>query len=266
MQSLHLHTTNLHTTTCSRLKHAFATTSPSSPMLVRVAFVCFCTVLLLPVFSLRLSAQQEQRVTEKKTTTDEQGQTRQTSSVTEMKIEEILPPLTNIIHCAPFRLPWMYNLNYTRAVSNALAVGGGIEFPTTINGDDVNGWGLVGEVRFYPGNVALRGFYVAGGLNFHSIAQRRTDYIPSSTVGATPMFQTRTYNYTPLSLGITTGWVLFAWRDLAIDLGLGVKHHLIGAESVTLNAYGFREGLSNTGPEIFRGTAPTVRINIGYAW
>ncbi|TAE21666.1 MAG: hypothetical protein EAZ92_16635 [Candidatus Kapaibacterium sp.] len=230
-------------------------------------FICFCIVLLLPPLAPQLSAQQEQRVTEKKTTTDEQGQTHQTSSVTEMKVEEILPPLANIIHCGAFRLPWMYNLNYARAVSSTVAIGGGIEFPTTINGDDINGWGLVGEVRFFPANVALRGFYVAGGLNFHSISQRRIDYLHGSTpLGTMPIVQTRTYDYTPLSLGITTGWVLFAWRDLAIDLGLGVKHHLISAQSLTTNPYGFREGLTNMGPEIFTGTAPTVRINIGYAW
>jgi hypothetical protein len=224
-----------------------------------VAIAFFCTATL--------SAQQEQRVTERRTMTDEQGQTHKTSSVVETRIEDLLPPVTNIIHTGAFRLPWMYNLNYVHAISNQFAVGGGLEFATNLDGQQNRGWGIVAEARFYPGNPgqALRGFYVAGGINVHSLQRERIDYTPDPVNHMNPgQFKTETLYFTPLSLGLTTGWVLFAWKDLAIDLGLGVKHHLISAQY--RNRFGSSGGMENVGPDIFAGTAPTVRINVGYAW
>lgn len=221
-------------------------------------------VTITITFPQTMTAQQEQRITEKRTLTDEQGQTHKTSSVVETKVEDVLPPVTNIIHTGAFRLPWMYNLNYTHAISSNVAIGGGLEFPTSITEDQTRGWGAVTEVRFYPGNQALRGFYVAGGLNFHNFSRERTDYIPDPNPMNPPQIKTETVYFTPLSLGITTGWVLFAWKDLAIDLGLGVKQHLISAQ--TRNRFGSSEGAEYIGPDIFAGTAPTVRINVGYAW
>lgn len=228
------------------------------------SFLMLCVMTVISTATL--SAQQEQRVTERRTLTDEQGQVHKTSSVVETRIEDVLPPITNIIHTAPFRLPWMYNLNYVRAISNQFAVGGGLEFATNLDGQRNQGWGIVAEARFYPGNPgqALRGFYVAGGVNFHSLQRERADYIPDPNPMNPGQFKTETLYFTPLSLGLTTGWVLFAWKDLAIDLGLGVKHHLISAQY--RNRFGSSEGMENVGPDIFAGTAPTVRINIGYAW
>lgn len=232
---------------------------------IPAAFGILLLIFCLTIPSTRLSAQQEQRVTENRTTTDENGQTKKTSSVTETKIEDLLPAVSNIIHTSPFRLPWMYNLNYTRAISSNMAIGGGIEFPTTVNSNDTRGWGVVTEARFYPAAQALRGFYVGGGFNFHSFSREITTYEPDPNPNNPPRINTYTASSTPLSLGITTGWVLFAWRDLAIDLGVGVRTHLISAD-VRNTRTGAWESSTNIGPDIFTGTAPTVRVNVGYAW
>jgi hypothetical protein len=212
-----------------------------------------------------LLAQQEQRVTEKRTVTDETGQARKTTEVIERKVEDISSTVQNMIQTGAFRLPWMYNLYYTRAISSNVAISAGVELPTTLAGQFTpQGIGVAAEARFYPGNMALRGFYVAGGLNFHSLRTRSVDYEPNPDPKIPPTFKEVERNYTPLSLGITTGWVILVWNELSIDLGLGVKHHLISAEYKNRN--GYSEAITNVGPDIFAGTAPTVRINVGYAW
>jgi hypothetical protein len=219
----------------------------------------------LLVCTTTLLAQQEQRVTEKRTVTDETGQTRKTTEIVESKVEDISPTVQNIIHTGAVRLAWMYNLNYTRAISNNVAISGGLELPTSIAGPfSPKGFGAVAEARFYPGNMALRGFYLAGGLNFHSLRTRSVDYEPGPTPTSTPTITEVERNFTPLSIGITTGWVILAWNELSIDLGLGVKHHLISAEYKA--RFGYAETITSIGPDVFGGTAPTVRINVGYAW
>jgi hypothetical protein len=225
----------------------------------------FGLLIGVSVCTITLSAQQEQRVTEKRILTDETGQARKTTEVIERKVEDISPTVQNMIHTGAFRLPWMYNLNYTRAVSSNIAAGGGVEFPTSfMDRSSAQGFGVVAEARFYPGNMALRGFYVAGGLNFHALRTKSVDYEPGPTPTSPPIYKEVERNFTPLSLGITTGWVILVWNELAIDLGLGVKHHLISAEYKNNN--GYSETITSVGPDIFAGTAPTVRINVGYAW
>jgi hypothetical protein len=243
-------------------------------VLLRIRFVTTATLIAVVLLvGSNLSAQSlEQRTTEQRTTTDDGGKVSRTTSVIETRIEDVTPAPKHALLISPVRLFWMYNLNYLHALNETIAIGGGVEFPTSLGYSSVkSGFGVTAEARFYPGRAAIRGFYVAPVLSFHSFTVERTSYYNYSgqySPGQQYQAQTTTTNPTPFSMGVITGWTLFLWNDLAVDLGVGFKHHFISDEvKLTTTPAGYTEtNYVSLGADIFRGTVPVVRINLGYAW
>ncbi len=213
---------------------------------------------------------QEQRVTEQRTLTGEDGRVSKTSEVIERKIEDITPPARHLISAAPVRMIWMANIGYMHSINNNFAVGGNIDIPTSIDGRSVDGRGVSGfgvsvEGRYYPGANGLRGFYLAPGLNVHTFSVTEYNYSYSSA----PQ-QSRQVSITPFSFAVIGGWV-FNWGDLSLDLGLGFKSHISNGANPsvtsTLTPYSVGErGLGMLGLDSFNGTMPVFRINLGYSW
>lgn len=217
------------------------------------------------------STTQEQRITEQRTTTNEDGKVARTSSVIETKIEDITPPTRHLIYAAPIRMIWMANIGYMHSLTNMFAVGGNLELPTSVDSRVLRGFGASVEGRFYPGANGLRGFYLAPGLNLHTFTVNQYDYNTTPILqpnGTWSSPQPREITVTPFSLEVVGGWV-FNWGDLSLDFGLGFKTHLSGGVDpavVTPNTYITERGLSSVGLDSFSGTMPVFRINVGYSW
>lgn len=215
---------------------------------------------------------QEQRVTEQRTLTGEDGRVSKTSEVIERKIEDITPPARHLISAAPVRMIWMANIGYMHSINNNFAIGGNIDIPTSIDGRSIDGRGVSGfgvsvEGRYYPGANGLRGFYLAPGLNVHTFSV--TEY-SNSYISSGPPPAPRQVSITPFSFAVIGGWV-FNWGDLSLDLGLGFKSHISNGASPsatsTLTPYSVGErGLGMLGLDSFNGTMPVFRINLGYSW
>lgn len=217
---------------------------------------------------------QEQRVTERRTVVDENGNVIRTEAVIETKVEDITPPTRNMFYASPIRMIWMANIGFMHALTPSFAVGGNIDVPISLDSRVVGGFGVSAEGRFYPGANGLRGFYLAPGFNIHTLTVRSYDYSPPVTQPGgtwTPPQQTvRLETATPISLAITSGWV-FNWGDLTIDLGIGFKGHIVNGLSeipapTPTNPFPERAGVGSVGPDVFNGTVPTFRLNLGYSW
>ncbi|MCU0425167.1 MAG: hypothetical protein MUF71_06015 [Candidatus Kapabacteria bacterium] len=212
---------------------------------------------------------QEQRVTERRTVTDEDGKVSRTSAVIETKIENIAPPTRHLIYAAPVRMIWMANIGYMRAISNTFAFGGNIDIPTAIDSRVQSGFGISVEGRYYPGGNGLRGFYLAPGLNFHSFQAMQYSFGPVTPTMPNPRTTPTQVTATPFSVAAIGGWV-FNWGDLSLDFGLGFKAHLIsGTPSNTATFpvyYGGERGVGAVGFDSFSGTMPVFRVNVGYSW
>jgi hypothetical protein len=215
---------------------------------------------------------QEQRVTERRTVVDEKGNAIRTEAVIETKVEDITPPTRNMFYASPVRMMWMANIGFMRALSPSFAVGGNIDVPISLNNPAPSGFGVSAEGRFYPGANGLRGFYLAPGFNIHTLTVRSYDYDYSPPGGTSnpPQQTVRLETATPISLAITSGWVL-NWGDLTIDLGIGFKGHIVNGLSETpaptpTNPFPEPAGVGSVGPDVFNGTVPTFRLNLGYSW
>lgn len=247
---------------------SFLKVSQSLVWALMVVIGCRATVLAQNAGSTPV---QEQRITEQRTVTSEDGKVSRTSAVIETKVENIAPPTRHLIYAAPVRMIWMANLGYMRAINNTFAVGGNLEIPTSTDGRVQGGFGFSLEARYYPGANGLRGFYLAPGLNFHTLQTLHYSFTPITPVMPNPTpTPPSQITATPLSLGAVGGWV-FNWGDLSLDLGLGFKTHLInGVESLSttpgVSYYGSERGVSAVGLDSFRGTMPVFRINVGYSW
>lgn len=224
-----------------------------------------------PALWAQSSPVQEQRVTERRTVTGEDGKTERTSSIIERKVEDITPPTKHLIYAAPVRMIWMANIGYMHSLSDKFAVGGNLELPTSIDSRVLRGFGIAAEGRFYPGANGLRGFYIAPGLNLHTFTANQYDYNANPVLqpnGTWTTPQPRQITVTPFSLALIGGWV-FNWGDLSLDFGLGFKTHLsngVDPTTVTSTSVVSERGLSGVGLDSFSGTMPVFRINVGYSW
>ena len=111
----------------------------------------------------------------------------------------------------PLKFLLFYNISYFHKISDAAAIGGGIQFPTP---KDISGFGANLEARFYPTGKNLRGFYVAPNVSYNSL----TDDVEDKTVSIT-------------SIGGLVGWQWFLGDQFAIGLGIGVDYYFFTGES-----------------------------------
>ncbi len=141
-------------------------------------------------------------------------------------ITEDVTPRTNMITINPLKFFLFYNLSFYHSFDNTLALGVGFQVPT-IKG--IDGFGLNGEIRIYPKNKSLRGFYVAPNVSYNLIEE-----------------------VSIVSVGALLGWQWFPGEDFAIGLGIGLDYYLFGKDEGDLSFY--------------NGAAPALRFDIGYAW
>ncbi len=160
------------------------------------------------------------------------GDTTVTTSTIISKSEDITPH-NQMIVVNPLKFFLFYNLTYFHRLSEGAALGIGVQTPTPA---DFNGFGINAEVRFYPSNRALRGFYIAPNISYNRITE-----VSSNT------------STSPFSVGALFGWQWFPGDDFAIGLGLGVDYY-------TSTDSG-NDALGN-----YSGTMPAIRFDIGYAW
>ena len=199
---------------------------------------------------------QTTEVKEHKTEVDSAtGKITTTTAVIE-KTEEETYPYTDMININPLKFFVAYNLNWVHKLSSNLAFGLGAEVTTT-HGDygyEQTGWGVLGEVRFYPSKKSMHGFYIAP--NF-SLTRMSNVYYYSELED----FGSGVYSATTLSLGLLIGWQWYPATDFSIGLGLGVDDYIpLNSRNGSLSDFNLLGGIYG------RGSSPTVRFDLGYVW
>jgi hypothetical protein len=181
------------------------------------------------------SALGQDRTDEKKWTIDpETGDTIYTEAVIISQTEDITPRNSMII-INPLKFLLFYNISYYHKLSDAVAIGGGIQFPTL---RDINGFGANAEVRLYPNGRNLKGFYFAPNISYNSLSESNSDESISL-----------------FSIGGLIGWQWFPGDQFAIGLGIGADYYFLSDENQ-----------ENDDFESYSGMAPLLRFDIGFAW
>jgi hypothetical protein len=157
--------------------------------------------------------------------------------------------INNAITVNPLKFFLFYNLTYYRALSPSLAFGIGAQIPTL---HDLGGFGLNGELRFYPSEKSLRGFYIAPNVSYTHITYTFSTYDISGNASSSS-----DGSGTSTSIGVLIGWQWFPGDEFAIGLGIGVDYYFlsagVGGSSVDFGSLG-------------NGTVPALRFDIGYGW
>ena len=176
----------------------------------------------------------QDRTDEKKWTIDpETGDTIYTESVIISKTEDITPRNSMII-VNPLKFLLFYNISYFHKLSDAVAIGGGLQMPTL---SGIEGFGVNAEARFYPKGNNMRGFYFAPNISYNNLSGKNDDNSVSIT-----------------SVGGLIGWQWFPGDQFAIGLGIGADYYFFSGDNS-----------SNDFSKI-NGTAPALRFDIGFAW
>ncbi len=175
------------------------------------------------------------RTEETRTTTDSTGKTNVTQSVVISRSEDITPH-SNMIVVNPLKFFLFYNISYFHRLNEGTALGFGVQTPTL---SGISGFGVNAEVRLYPSQRSLRGFYIAPNFSYNRLE-------------STPLFGDSKTLVSPMSLGVLFGWQWFPGDDFALGFGLGMDYYWSGDKEAVITRYD--------------GTAPALRFDIGYGW
>lgn len=211
-------------------------------------FLSISLFLLVAVCASMAQVRTEETIT----TTDSTGKS---TTVTVMKVGTTtdVTPRTDMIVLNPLKFLLFYNLSYFHSISPNMAIGGGIQIPTSLLDEAFGGFGVNLEGRFYPGKRALKGFYLAPNVSMNFLNSTITTYDFDPTTGREVMHE-RTSSAMVSSVGALAGWQWFVGDDFAIGLGLGIDHYIIST-SDDVNDF-----------ETISGTLPSLRFDIGYGW
>lgn len=176
------------------------------------------------------------------------GQTTSKSTTTKI-VEEVYPPLNNMITVNPLKFFLYYNLNYYHAVTDGVVIGGGLQMPTL---KDIGGFGANLEARFHPSGKRMRGFYVAPNTSFNRMS---TSYTRSDSSGTR---REETVSTTAISIGALIGWQWFPGDEFAMGLGIGFDRYFLSSES--------DDDINSIFSAFSGGFTPALRFDIGYAW
>ena len=173
-----------------------------------------------------------------------------------VKTEEDISPYTDMLNINPLKFLLAYNLNWMHKLSSNTAIGFGAELGTAF-ASDVEGtsWGVLGEFRFYPSKRSLHGFYVAPNFSF-----TQTTNIYYYTTDASGNYSYVQGTEQMLSVGILAGWQWFPATDFSMGFALGVDDY------IPINQKGNDEDFDLFGGMYGKGTSPTLRFDLGYAW
>jgi hypothetical protein len=136
------------------------------------------------------------------------------------------------------RLAWNPSITYYRSIADPVVIGAGALYH--INSPfmgDVKAVEVSTELRLLPFGEDMRGFYIAGYLNYASVVANRSA-------------QSYTWWW---SHGWVAGWQWFPMYNVAAGMGMGAEWWHFDAS---------RSGYSKEG---YSGT-PIFRFDIGYAW
>ena len=192
-------------------------------------------ILAVLVILAVTTATAQERSEETVTTTDSTGTTTTVKIVRVTETEDI-SVTKNLIVINPLKFFVLYNIGYVRAVTPSIAVGGSIQTPTM---QGVSGFGFNLEGRFYPSARHLRGFYVAPNISQNWLGSDESDE-----------------SVTSFSVGVLVGWQWFPGDDFGLGLGIGIDRYFLDSSN------GDETNIFSP----FNGTAPALRVDIGYAW
>ena len=216
-------------------------------------FVVLCSMFLL---ASPLLAQTE--VKQHTVSIDSATGKRTVSTDSIVKTEEDITPYANMVNINPLKFLLAYNLNWVHKVSSSTAFSIGAELGTNLGSEPSFGtaWGLLSEYRFYPGGKSMHGFYVAPDISYTQTTNvYYYTYDPNTQVSSQG-----TYTAQMLSVGVLAGWQWFPGTDFSMGLALGIDDY------IPLGTQHDNEDFNLLGGLYGKGTSPTLRFDIGYAW
>lgn len=221
-------------------------------MIAHSATTAILSVILISANGLRAQTEVQQHKVSIDSAT---GKTTVTTE-TIVKTEEEITPYTDMLNINPLKFIIAYNLNWMHKLSSNTAFGFGAEI-STVHGIDVGtSWGMLGEFRFYPSKKSMHGFYVAPNISF-----TQTSDVYYYTTDASDNFSNGIYTEQMFSVGLLIGWQWFPGTDFSMGLAFGVDDY------IPLNQKGDDyEDFDLLGGLYGKGTSPTIRFDLGYAW
>jgi hypothetical protein len=214
--------------------------------------IVFLGLLILTVSGLRAQTEVEQH----KISIDSATGKRTVTTDTIIKTEQNISPYTDMININPLKFILAYNLSWVHKLSSNTAFGIGAEYEDFLNENPA--WGILGEFRFYPSKKSLHGFYVAPNFSF---TQTNNVYYfmydPASGIT-----NSGTFTAQMLTLGVLLGWQWFPADDFSMGFAIGADDY-IPLNQKSGNNY---EDFNLLGGMYGKGTLPTLRFDLGYAW
>jgi hypothetical protein len=216
----------------------------------RIIITTVLTGLLIVAGAAAQTKTVEETRTESQTQVDSTtGKVVTTSSVVSLSKREDITPRSHMISVDPIKFWMMYNINYHYALTPLIAVGGGIQAPTTFAPDELSGFGFTLDAQFYVAKRSFRGFYVSPTFSLTSISY--DDYVYDA--GGSRVDRR---SETPISLGLYTGWTFSVFEDCTTQLALGADLNIVPTTAQNVIGLGSSE----------KGLTPGAKLTIGYAW
>lgn len=215
------------------------------------------TIALSGLLALSLGDLRAQTKVEQHTISIDSATGKRTVTIdTIIKKEENVTPYTDMINVNPLKFFLAYNLSWVHKTGTSTAISVGTEYENILN--NTSAWGILGEFRYYLSKKSLHGFYVAPNFSFtQSSNVFYSTYDPGSGI-----YSTGTYTAQMMSLGVLIGWQWFPADDFSMGFGIGVDDY-IPLNQKTGDNY---EDFNLLGGLYGKGTSPTLRFDLGYAW
>lgn len=191
------------------------------------------------------------------------GATTTTTTTTRVSKSEDITPRENMITVDPVKFFSLYNISFLHKVSPNVAVGAGIQSPTGLI--DATGFGVSGEVAFYPTGKLFRGFHIGGNIAYNNVTTTSTiyNYDPNTGNSTTTTLEE---TVAPISIGTSIGWHWYPWDEFATEIGLGADIVMNGRPKNDADRNSFIGQDEVPFLTVRNGVWPSVRFRIGYAW
>ena len=215
---------------------------------------CITVVLLGAVFvvlaTTSVLAQERTESEETIVKTDDTGDTTVSSvKVVKTSNTEDIRELKNMLLINPIKFINLFNASYYRGIGPNLAVGGTLQTPTVLLGDEASGFGLAAEVLYYTSGKLFRGFHLGGYISYDVVTYRAWQ------IDANGGGSTQEVTEHPFSVGGYMGWNMWLGNEFVTELVFGAEYNANPTSEAILSLLGDKKGI-----------IPYFALKVGHAW
>lgn len=151
------------------------------------------------------------------------------------------------------------NYVFYSSTSDGNSMGAGVNTSSKVT---FTGFGISPELRFYPGEEALKGFFVGPYLNYltMNIKVENTDVNGLTGIGELK-------GITALGAGVLLGWKWLVAESFSIEAHTGLNFLTVNVPSTVTVKYSDGTSKTEDGPNLSAsGLLPTLGFSLGYAF